>query len=547
MKFKKALLLTGTLVTAASPAVALVSCGPEVPPLNPEWSKENDEKWNGDGKDNLGILGTKQVARLQDLPLAAEDIFEWTVNSMQKGILKDVVRLQDFAANLGTNKDWSAVWTSILDNIIDTSVKGINGAAQSLHQDSQTEFSNVNPFWNKIITKAEIIKDSNILNQTYNEIEELVKNNPNDKLGVLTILNKRDEVADATATKKEYTKGEYNIVVFKIKKSVNPQIANAKKLFMDKTKMSPDKKALEMFGGTYLTGSGFGTVRLNADPTSSLTIFPYHATLAPGNSPAYKDRAAKSTIKDWFAFGPTISNPDADQADWKMNITDADMQSVKDLQFVVYYVKDWKTQMENLVVSPISGTLDTNKNEFNIDEIDTFYVPVPELHQIVPPKDYLKMSDTELRAVTTSIVDDLSFTKVRDQIIDPFDKSYKELVAGLAPSALPVIASLYDIHQFMNQSRKLISSPDPHQEPFRRFLRELPTIDPDFNLAMFMQIIEWQKGIDIEPFTSYGGKRYQILDILPRFYRDFRIFVNRHSDLYDIMMDKTSPTPKEVK
>lgn len=224
-----------------------------------------------------------------------------------------------------------------------------------------------------------------------------------------------------------------------------------------------------------------------------------------------------------------------------MNVTNDDIQSVKDLQFVVYYAKDWKTQMENLVVTPVAGTLDTNADTFTIDQIDTFYVPVPELHQIVPPQDYLSMSDAELKTITTSIVDDLSFQKVNDQIIMPFDTQYKDSVGNLAPSALPIIASLYDIHPFMNQARKVISSNDPHQEPFRRFLRELPSIDPEFNLAMFMQIIEWQKGKDIEPFTNYGGKRYQILDILPRFYRDFRVFVNRHPDLYDLMMGITPP------
>lgn len=61
--------------------------------------------------------------------------------------------------------------------------------------------------------------------------------------------------------------------------------------------MSLDMNVLRKFGGTYLTGSGYGTVRFDSDPNSGATIFPLSANQA-NNSPDFKDRAAGSTSKD---------------------------------------------------------------------------------------------------------------------------------------------------------------------------------------------------------------------------------------------------------
>lgn len=533
MKLRKILLTTGILATTIAPIATVVSCGPE-PELHPEWKKENDEKWNGNGQDELGILNSKQInnmkADLVNFPISAADVFEWSVNSPKQGIMTNIVRLQDFATNPGINYLWTPAnlkWTPLIDNLIDTTTAGENGAPQSIHQTSFTEFENINALWSKKISKNDIISNADILETAYAEINKLATKNPNDRIGVFSVADKEDE---QEATNSKYTTGEYTIYAFKLKPiSTNSQINNAKNLLKDKTKMSLDMNVLRKFGGTYLTGSGYGTVRFDSDPNSGSTIFPISANQA-NNSPDFNDRAAGSTSKDWFVFGPTIKNPSESESNWISNVNQQEMDNVNNVQYIGYYVKDQKTKVQYLVFSAVEGALDQNTSTKILDDIDTIYLPMPEIMEMTPQRDYSTFSDPEIDIVRKSITNDLSFSKIYNILLGV--ESLKGMIGPQAPSAMVAVINLYEALPFMYQSQNIISGQTPFQrEAFKRFLRALPTIDPTFNLATFMQIIEWQKGKNLETFMSFGGKRYQILDLVPRFYGDLKTFVDQNPDL----------------
>lgn len=560
MKLRRVMLTTGILTATVAPIATMVSCG-QKPELHSEWKQENDEKWNGNGKDELGILNSKQLnnmkADLENFPISAADIFEWSVNSQKRGIMTNITRLQDFATNpgvnytLGVSFGWvppELNWTPEIDNLIDRTINGEDGKPQSIHQTGFTTFENVNAFWSKKITKDDITKDPNLLETTYDEISQLVNSNASDRIGIFAIADKDDE-QDTTSLK--YTSGEYTLYAFKLKQlDSSSSINNAKILLQDKTKMALDMNVLRKYGGAYLTGSAYGTIRFNSDPSSGSTIFPTTAyqKLPPANdySPDFLDRSAGATSKDWFAFGPVVTNPnEPDDSKWKISVDKTEMDVVKDVQYICYFIKDQKTKVQYLVVSMVEGALDQNTTIKTLSNLDTIYLPMPEIMQMVAEKDYLSLSDSELDIIRKSIASDLSFSKIYNILLDV--EQLKDAVGSQAPSAMPSVIDLYKTMPFMYQSQNIISGQNPSQrDVFKKFLRELPAIDPTFNLASFMQIIEWQKGKNLESFMSFGGKRYQILDLVPRFYGDLKIFVDQNPDLkkelLQIAEDNTSKT-----
>lgn len=570
MKLKRALLAGATIVTTISPVVAVVACNKEEN-FHPEWSSENDIKWNGDGKDNLGILNAKKIIGMTDaiknFPISGADLFEMSVNSKTKGILP-VTRLQDIATSRGMNKHGTEEkWTPIMDGLIDDSVNGENGKPQSIKQTDYTTFTDINALWSKKITKKDLIKNPQLVDLNYDGIVKLANDNHFDinSIGVFASTD-NDDYQDTTD---DYDTGEYTLYAFKLKGvDVTSKISNAEKLFNDKSKMSADKELMSRFGGAYITGSGYGTVHLNSEPDSAVSIFAISDAGKPG-SPDFNDRSKGDDIKSWFSFGRTITkvgnwidpndatvapvkNIDVEtqsnfipDSTWETGITQTDMDSVKNLRYAIYYTKDKKTNIQNLVVSIIDGDLDQNNNQFTVKNFKTIYIEVPELQQLGSKSniDYINMPKDELINVAASIVKDLSFSKVYTIL-----SSVPFTLLGWAPSAVQPVIDLFGSIQFMYQSQNVInpgnsSSMSKDLLPITRFLKALPQIDPTFSLDSFLKVIVDQKGKNLENFTSFGAKRYQILDQLPRFYNDFKIFVNQNPDLQKQLLSIPQDTP----
>lgn len=165
------------------------------------------------------------------------------------------------------------------------------------------------------------------------------------------------------------------------------------------------------------------------------------------------------------------------------------MDDVKNVQYIGYYVKDQKTKIQYLVFSMVEGTLDQSTSTKVLNDIDTICLPMPEIMEMSPPKDYSTFSDPEIDVVRKSITADLSFSKIYNILLGV--ESLKGQIGPQAPSAMPAVIDLYKALPFMYQSQNIISGQTPTQrEAFKRFVRALPTIDPSFNLASFMQIIE---------------------------------------------------------
>lgn len=576
MKLKKVILSTGVLTTVTVPLATVVSCNKD-DGFHSEWSRDNDIKWNGDGKDNLGILNAKKIIgmtdAIQNFPIAGFDLFEMSVNSKTKGILP-ITRLQDIASDRGMNANffnerWS---TAVMDGLIDTGVNGENGKPQSIKQTGYTEFADINALWSKKITKKELIQKPELVDENYDAITKIAADNHYDisSIGVFATADTEDGKSDGTSN--NYDMGEYTLYAFKLKDvDSNSKISNAEKLFKDKSKMSADKELMSRFGGAYITGSGYGTVHLNSEPDSAVSIFAISDAGKPG-SPDFNDRSKGDDIKSWFSFGRTITKVgswidpndstiapvktiDVDtqsnfvpDSTWETGITQADMDSVKGMRYAVYYTKDKKTNVQNLVVSIVDGDLDQNNNQLAVKNLKTIYIEVPELQQLGTKSntDYLNMSKDELANVASSIANDLSFSKVYTILSSvPFG------LLGMAPSAIQPIMDLFGSIQFMYQSQNVINPANSillskEQLPITRFLKALPQIDSTFSIDSFMKVIADQKGKELENFTSFGAKRYQILDQLPRFYKDFKIFVNQNPDLQKglLSIPKDSPSVK---
>ncbi len=530
MKFKKTFLAFGTSSIIFAPFASVVSCH-EHARLHPEWTSEGDLKWNGDGTNSLGILNLGQLremnADLKRYPLAAADIFEWATNSKAHGITP-ITRLQDFATRPGYNADNRESWNPVLNDVIDQSVPGADGKDQALDQTDATTFASINALWSKKITKAQMLGNPNFIDQINQEVTDFASAHTTDKLGAFVVEDKKDALNDTT---KSYDTGEYTLYIFQLKNTTSTEISNAKAMFLNKDKMSPDMDLLNTFGGTYLTGSGYGTVRLVSDPASALTIFAPTAHVNPFASPNYQDRASGSTIKDWFAFGPTMDKTDPNNP--VMNITTAEMDGVKDVRYVMYYTKDKMTQVQTLVVSMSIGTITgTNPNQkYGITDLETIYIPVPEMMDTAPSTDYLSMSDNDLKTVTESIVNDLSFSKMFNMLKGI--NALKESIGSLAPSAMPSVIDIFAVLENMFTYQKAIQD----LGAFRAFLTDVPTIDPTFKLSRYMQVIDNQKNKEFESFLSFGGKRYAVLDVVPRFYNDFKTFIGNHPEFAHLVID----------
>lgn len=188
-------------------------------------------------------------------------------------------------------------------------------------------------------------------------------------------------------------------------------------------------------------------------------------------------------------FGPTIKNPSESESNWISNVNQQEMDNVNNVQYIGYYVKDQKTKVQYLVFSAVEGALDQNTSTKILDDIDTIYLPMPEIMEMTPQRDYSTFSDPEIDIVRKSITNDLSFSKIYNILLGV--ESLKGMIGPQAPSAMVAVINLYEALPFMYQSQNIISGQTPFQrEAFKRFLRALPTIDPTFNLATFMQIIE---------------------------------------------------------
>lgn len=532
MKLRKALLTTGLIATVVAPVATVVSCG-QKPELPNEWKKENDEKWNGvhdntDPKNPImqqpGVLTFLQNnANLRWYPLAASDIFEYATNSQEDGILP-IVRLQDYATKRGMNASGaSETWTSIIDDVIDTSVIAENGQPQILEQVDQAKFNKINSFKTIDITKAQIVSDQKLLSKTYKQIENIVNGQPQ-KFGIFVESLKPDAENDKDVSQ-GFDQGEYKIHIFKLKSTPSQELDAAIKLFTDK-KIAIDKNLFKQLGGTYMTGSGYGTLRFSADENSSVSIFNDNVTIL-NNSPDFVDRVLGESLKDWTAFGPTAS------------LTDADKQAVKDVKFVAYYQKDRKTQIQNLIVTVATTganiTIPADPNDpwslpseaLKIENIRSINIPVPEMMEIVPTVDYSKMSDVDLGNVAKSIVEDLSFHKIYGILSNVI--SLKGMIGSLAPSAMPVVIDLYGVLRTMWETQNVILN----LNSFRAFINELPNIDQNFSLSQYMEVVNNQKDKDLEGFTTFGGKRYSVLVVTSRFYNNLKKFLDMHPQYAD--------------